>query len=106
MATSMPALSILARIRHAKQSGVNGDLFDHLKDIIKQHLHQIKNKAVGTVGTTQYDHLLSAVGDAEVVLLGGQTHGTKEFYHHKAEITRQLIDKKGYPERLQWKQGR
>jgi erythromycin esterase-like protein len=43
-----------------------------------------------------YDALLEMIGDARVVLLGEATHGTHEFYHERARITRQLIDQKGF----------
>jgi erythromycin esterase-like protein len=40
--------------------------------------------------------ILSAVGDAEVVMIGEATHGTEEFYHLRAEITKRLIEEKGF----------
>jgi erythromycin esterase-like protein len=36
------------------------------------------------------------VGDAEVVMIGEASHGTEEFYHHRAEITKQLIERAGF----------
>jgi erythromycin esterase-like protein len=47
-------------------------------------------------GTAQdYDRLLELVGDARCVLLGEASHGTYEFYHERAEITKRLIREKG-----------
>jgi erythromycin esterase-like protein len=43
-----------------------------------------------------YEPLLDLVGDARVVLLGESTHGTHEFYHERARITRELIGRKGF----------
>lgn len=43
-----------------------------------------------------YQPLLDMVGDATVVLLGESTHGTHEFYRERAQITKQLIHKKGF----------
>ncbi len=40
--------------------------------------------------------LYAAVGDAQVVLIGEASHGTHEFYHHRAEMTKQLIEHKGF----------
>lgn len=43
-----------------------------------------------------YDPLLQSLGDARLVLLGEATHGTHEFYHERALITRRLIEEKGF----------
>jgi erythromycin esterase-like protein/predicted phosphoribosyltransferase len=43
-----------------------------------------------------YDALLRGIGDAEVVLLGEATHGSHEFYRHRALITGRLIREKGF----------
>ena len=43
-----------------------------------------------------YDPLLARVGNAEIVLLGEATHGTHEFYRERAEITRRLIEERGF----------
>jgi erythromycin esterase-like protein len=40
--------------------------------------------------------LLEIIGDARLVLLGEATHGTHEFYRARAEITRRLIEDKGF----------
>lgn len=36
------------------------------------------------------------IGDARVVLIGESSHGTREFYEARAEITRWLIEEKGF----------
>lgn len=43
-----------------------------------------------------YDSLLNEIGDADVVLLGESTHGTREFYETRAYITQRLIEEKGF----------
>jgi erythromycin esterase-like protein len=43
-----------------------------------------------------YRPLLDMAGDAEVVLLGEASHGTHDFYHERAEITKRLIIEKGF----------
>jgi len=47
---------------------------------------------------TERDHqpLLDRVGDARFVLLGEASHGTHDFYHERAEITKRLIIEKGF----------
>ena len=40
--------------------------------------------------------LLDRIGDARVVLLGEATHGTSQFYEMRDQITRALIEKKGF----------
>jgi erythromycin esterase-like protein len=42
------------------------------------------------------DPLLEAIGDARYVLLGEATHGTSEFYAWRTEISRRLIQEKGF----------
>ncbi len=42
------------------------------------------------------DEILGLVGDARFVLIGEASHGTHEFYKSRAEITRRLIEEKGF----------
>src|SRR5579864_9429961 len=49
-----------------------------------------------TGGTTDFDPLLKAVGDARFVLIGEASHGTHEFYRLRAQITKRLIAEKGF----------
>src|ERR671929_157234 len=42
------------------------------------------------------EDLADLVGDARFVLLGEASHGTHEFYHARAELTRRLIEEKGF----------
>ena len=43
-----------------------------------------------------YDPLLEAIGDARLVLIGEASHGTHEFYRERAQITKRLIEEKGF----------
>ena len=43
-----------------------------------------------------YDPLIEMVGDARFVLIGEASHGTHEFYHERAQITKRLITEKGF----------
>src|SRR5688500_6528705 len=47
-------------------------------------------------GERDYDALLSMVGDRTFVLLGEASHGTREFYAMRADITRRLIAEHGF----------
>ncbi|WEF35010.1 erythromycin esterase family protein [Pseudoduganella chitinolytica] len=43
-----------------------------------------------------FDAVLETIGDASIVLLGEATHGTREFYRMRAEISKRLIVEKGF----------
>ncbi len=43
-----------------------------------------------------YDHLIEAIGDASIVLIGEASHGTQEFYSERARITTRLIQECGF----------
>jgi erythromycin esterase-like protein len=45
---------------------------------------------------TDHNALLDLVADASFVLLGEGSHGTHDFYHERAEITKRLITEKGF----------
>jgi erythromycin esterase-like protein len=59
--------------------------------------HIVRDAAHPLTGAANdYDELLDLVSDARLVLLGEASHGTHEFYHARAEITRRLIKEKGF----------
>ncbi|MFL9458141.1 hypothetical protein AB0758_44850 [Tolypothrix bouteillei VB521301_2] len=61
-----------------------------LGDVVRQAAHPL-------IGTAEdYDPLLDLIGDARFVLIGEATHGTHEFYEQRAEITKRLIQEKGF----------
>src|SRR5437588_12690798 len=47
-------------------------------------------------GESDYEPLLERVGDRQVVLIGEASHGTHDFYATRADLTRRLIDEKGF----------
>jgi erythromycin esterase-like protein len=49
-----------------------------------------------TGAPADYDRLLRKIGNARIVLLGEDTHGTHEFYVERARITRRLIAELGF----------
>jgi erythromycin esterase-like protein len=49
-----------------------------------------------TGAATDYDPLIELVGDSHFVLIGEASHGTHEFYRERAQITRRLIQEKGF----------
>lgn len=58
--------------------------------------HLIQERAVPLTGTEDYNGLLDITEDARFVLLGEATHGTHEFYQARAEISKRLIQEKGF----------
>jgi erythromycin esterase-like protein len=60
-------------------------------------IDQIKTDAHPLVGDhSDYDALMSIIGDARLVLLGEASHGTHEFYRERARITERLIKEKNF----------
>jgi len=63
-----------------------------------QHLINTLNEAAEPLDAkqSQYSDLLEKIGDARFVLIGEASHGTREFYQTRIDITRQLIQEKGF----------
>jgi erythromycin esterase-like protein len=60
-------------------------------------IDRIHHHAVPLVGGAgDYMPLLDQIGDRSIVLLGEATHGTHEFYSARFEITKKLIEEKGF----------
>jgi len=60
-------------------------------------MRTLRANAIPLTGdTTDFDALLELVGDAQYVLLGEASHGTHEFYRIRGEITKRLIQEKGF----------
>jgi erythromycin esterase-like protein len=47
-------------------------------------------------GVPPREMLAELIGDARIVLIGESSHGTQEFYRARAEITKWLIEEKGF----------
>ncbi|EJF66548.1 hypothetical protein DICSQDRAFT_45785 [Dichomitus squalens LYAD-421 SS1] len=60
------------------------------KEVLRAHIHPL------SFSSSSYDPLLHAIGDAQIVLIGDGSHGTYEFYAHRANITKRLIEEKGF----------
>ncbi|MBU7582983.1 MAG: erythromycin esterase family protein [Nostoc sp. TH1S01] len=57
----------------------------------------VRKSAYPLTGAAQdYDPLMNLIGDARFVLIGEASHGTHEFYQQRAEITKRLIQEKGF----------
>ena len=56
----------------------------------------ISSRPFKTLKKFPMEGLLNRIGDARVVLLGEASHGTSEFYLTRQEITKALIEKKGF----------
>lgn len=64
--------------------------FPIIKDLVCDAAHPLTGAA------SDWGPLLEFIGDAHFVLLGEATHGTHEFYRHRAQITKRLIQEKGF----------
>src|ERR1700732_2398272 len=87
---------------------------DEVRDLLARRQHPAEAQATqGATDTTlleavreaarpltgaggDYDPLMDLIGDARVVLLGEASHGTHEFYRERAQITKRLIEEKGF----------
>jgi erythromycin esterase-like protein len=57
---------------------------------IREHGHVL------TGGPQDYQPLMELLGNSRFVLFGEATHGTHDFYHTRAQITKWLIEQKGF----------
>jgi erythromycin esterase-like protein len=55
-----------------------------------------RDEALALTGPASLDPLLERVGDARYVLLGEASHGTADYYRLRDELTRRLIEEKGF----------
>jgi len=60
-----------------------------LKDAIQKYALPYKT-------TGDLTPILDAIGDAKIVLLGEASHGTSEFYTVRAELSKRMIEEKGF----------
>ncbi|MGH8807453.1 MAG: erythromycin esterase family protein, partial [Noviherbaspirillum sp.] len=59
-------------------------------------IEAIQYEAIPLRSSTSIGYLLEQIGDASIVLLGESTHGSREFYSLRAEITKRLIVEKHF----------
>lgn len=69
---------------------MNTDAMHILVDVINQAAHPLQEH------NESYTHLIDKIGEARFVLIGEASHGTHEFYQTRIEITKRLIEQKGF----------
>jgi erythromycin esterase len=57
---------------------------------------RIEQMALPLADPADLDPLMSRIGDARYVLLGEASHGTAEYYSWRTELSRRLIEEKGF----------
>src|SRR5687768_2486465 len=62
---------------------------DHLLDEVRSLARPLRSPA-------DLDPLMDRIGGARVVLLGEASHGTREYYTWRTEITKRLVTEKGF----------
>jgi erythromycin esterase-like protein len=67
-----------------------------MKASLRRRAATIGKAATAISGPTAFDPLVEAAGEADVVLIGEASHGTREFYATRADLTRRLIEEKGF----------
>jgi erythromycin esterase-like protein len=65
---------------------------DRLVDALRRHAEPLP----APEAHAPFGEFFDRFGNAQIVLLGENTHGTSEFYNARAAITRRLIDKHGF----------
>lgn len=60
----------------------------NLINAIKEHALPFNDQSV--------DNLIEAIGNARIVMIGEASHGTSEFYTIRAELSKMLIEQKGF----------
>lgn len=60
-----------------------------LAKIIQEHVHPLD-------GEKDLDVLMERIGNARIVMLGGSSHGTKDYYSWRSEISQRLIKEKDF----------
>ena len=57
---------------------------------------RIRESAIPFAGVDDLDSIAASAGEAGIVLLGEASHGTSEFYTIRAELSKRLIERKGF----------
>ncbi len=64
-------------------------LAQDVEDVVREH-------AIPFEEVADFEGIFSEISDQRLVLMGEATHGTSEFYHWRAELSKYLIEEKGY----------
>jgi erythromycin esterase-like protein len=68
-----------------------------MRTVLEREAHVLAETVYPLSGASaDYDPLLDLAGNSNYVLLGEASHGTHEFYKARAEITKRLIQEKGF----------
>lgn len=67
-----------------------------LQDNDGELIEQLRGVAHSLNSAEDLDPLMKRVGDARLALLGEASHGTNEYYTWRAEISKRLIEEKGF----------
>lgn len=59
-------------------------------------VEEIKRNAIPLHNAQALDALVEAIGDSKIVLLGEASHGTAEYYDLRRELSKKLIQEKGF----------
>jgi erythromycin esterase-like protein len=70
-------------------STIRSDALNRDAAVVADSAHNVSSAA-------DYDQLIELAGDAQIVLIGEASHGTHDFYATRAELTRRLIEEKGF----------
>jgi erythromycin esterase len=70
--------------------------FEQQRPGLERAVAALKRCSRPLTGAGDLDALIDRVGDARYVLLGEASHGTHEYYAWRAEISRRLIEEKGF----------
>jgi erythromycin esterase-like protein len=72
--------------------------FSRLAEMIPSLTDRIRSAArpLPAITDESFDHHFDWLSKYNVVLLGGGTHGTSEFYQDRAEITKHLVKNHGF----------
>jgi erythromycin esterase-like protein len=62
----------------------------------RQLINDIKSEAIPFKDYSDFDQLLEAIADKPFVLLGEASHGTSEYYQIRMELSKRLIEEKGF----------
>lgn len=61
-----------------------------------EHIRILSELSVPYPGKGRSDELIAAASRARYILMGEASHGTSEFYTHRAELSKRLIEEHGY----------
>ena len=73
------------------QRTITGTVERLMREVALAEAHRLRANEI-----SDYDDLLGFIGNARIVLLGESSHGTHEFYRERAQITKRLIEEKGF----------